>query len=241
MALAFSSFQKKRLIFEARFDESFIILDVFGTICNELSSRFKSLKPMQNLNLQTVLQNESVLAADNRFAISISPSKISATDYRPAASWEDSFDKIRDIFVITSEMGRLRTFSRIGTRFQYGMPCRDRKHLREKAREFGGVMIPRKVLFRIDPVSSAPTYKFEADDGELGYIVQLYPEEEKTEFTYPIGIDAPLPAQEKFSLTFDVDFFTVRPVSTESFEVSSWLRGWQRAINQDADSLLKMD
>jgi uncharacterized protein (TIGR04255 family) len=238
MALDFSSFQKTRLLFEARFPESFIISDVLGTICDQLSARFKSLKSLQNI--QNILQNESLYSADNRFAISISSTKLSITDFKPAASWDESFEAVREIFLVVSEFSRLRVFNRIGTRFQYSVSCKDRKTLRSRVGEFAGIALPKKSIFRIEPISSVASYKFEADDGDLGYIVQLYPEEEKLEYSLPIGATVDIPAKETFALMFDVDFFTVRPVSLESFDIMTWLRGWQRTLNQDADTFLKM-
>ena len=115
---------------------------------------------------------------------------------------------------------------------------------RKKAQDFGWAALPTKSLFRIEPRSVGPTFKLEVDDGELAYVAQIYPQEQKVAFLTTPDAAAVFGLKdvkkERYDLILDLDFATKKPVRMESFDTMSWLAGWQRAINQDAETFLNL-
>jgi hypothetical protein len=87
---------------------------------------------------------------------------------------------------------------------------------------------------------SAPS---SADDGELGYVLQLYTGEIKFEFNPApdvVALDVKVEDKTTHQLIIDLDFMTKKPIKVESFDVNHWLIGWQRAVNRDTDDMLNL-
>jgi hypothetical protein len=98
-------------------------------------------------------------------------------------------------------------------------------------------------LFRVKPENHLPSLKLEVDDGEIGYLAQVYVVEKKIDMTSPpdaIALGAESIQRSQVSIMLDVDFSTKAPIPVESFDIHVWLSGWQRALNKDADRLLNV-
>jgi hypothetical protein len=114
---------------------------------------------------------------------------------------------------------------------------------RRKAQAMFPTATPKKRLFALDPSCIAPALKIEGDDGELGCTAQVYPREQKVEFTPPpdaaaMGVETT--DKTVYELVFDVDLFTKKFVKLESFETKSWLMGWHKSVTRDADAFLSL-
>jgi hypothetical protein len=46
--------------------------------------------------------------------------------------------------------------------------------------------------------------------------------------------------KQMFHLILDLDFYSKKPMASESFDAKSWLMGWNRAITRDADASLDL-
>ena len=232
----FSSFNKRLLIFEVRFDEAYSLWDHSGAIWTSLQPYFKTLKAGD------VRPDQQTFSGDQRFNIQVSLNRISLTDFIPDASWERSFEVIEGCFKEASVILNLRVLTRVGTRFQYAIETKSIEDARKRATEYGWAVSPGK-LFQVEPKSVGPTFKLEVDDGEMGYIAQVYPEQRMLDIAPPpdalaFGIEGIRKSANE--LVVDLDFMTKKPMPIESFEVKRWLMGWQSAVNRDANKFLNL-
>jgi hypothetical protein len=137
----------------------------------------------------------------------------------------------------------IQVFTRLGMRCLYVIECKSLQEAQEKAQAAAPNSVPRKQMFSIRPNSVSPTFKTEVDDGELGYNAQIYAREQKMDFAPPPdAIVAGLEKVEKqlFHLILDLDFYSKKPMASESFDTKSWLMGWNKAITRDADAFLDL-
>jgi hypothetical protein len=232
----FSSFQKRQLIFEARYDDAYLLWDRTGVLWTSLQQFFKTLKRGE------VRPDRQTFHADGRFNIQITLNRVSFTDFAPDASWEKSFQVVESCFLEAVAILGVRVLNRVGTRFQYAVETKSIEDARKRATEYGWAIFPGK-LFQIDPTSVAPAFKIEADDGEIGYIAQMYAQERKVEMDPPPdALAAGLEAVKKSvsELLIDLDFMTKKPMPIESFNIKAWLTGWQSAVNRDVNKFLNL-
>ena len=238
MPPAFSSFRKRQLTLEMRHDEAFLLWDFAGRIWQTLGSHFRDLKSRQ------ASPNETIFFADGRYALNVSLQRASVTDFAPTSTWDDTNKTLAAFVSVVSEALNLRTLTRVGARFMYALEFKSLEDARKKAQDFGWAALPTKSLFRIEPRSVGPTFKLEVDDGELAYVAQIYPQEKKVAFLTTPDAAAVFGLKdvkkERYDLILDLDFATKKPVRMESFDTMSWLAGWQRAINQDAETFLNL-
>jgi hypothetical protein len=236
VALAFSSFQKRQITFEIRYDDAYALWDVAGELRSALRSKFIRIH-----NGQTQPDGQT-FHADGRFTILTALQRSGVTDFQPGASWEKSFEIIRAAHRLVAQMLELTVLTRIGTRFQYAAPAKSLADARKRVAQHSWASAPDK-LFQIEPTSIAPALKIEADDGELGYVAQLYAQERQVTLdASPDMIAAGIEAVDKKvpEVMLDFDFMTKQPMPIEAFNVDQWLDGWQRAINRDAEAFLNM-
>lgn len=212
-----------------------MLWDHAGSLWSDIRSLFKDFKHRQ------VTPNEVFFHADGRFDIVVALERFAITDYDPKGSIDRTAEVASQVYrCVTRHLG-LRVFTRIGTRMYYVLEFKTPEEARRKAREFGLTYVPPVPLFGVVPGSVSPTFKVDVDDGEIGYTAQLYTVERKMDFNPPPEFaNSPIKRIEdtRHELMLDVDFFTKKPIGVESFEMTEWLAGWNRAANSDMNKLL---
>jgi hypothetical protein len=230
-----SSFQRTQVTLELRFDEAFLLWDRTGALWEAVRRQFRTLKHSQ------VTPNQTTFTGDNRFALSVSLDRASITDHKPSAGATSTVDVMSKFTAVVLEHLEVSVLKRVGTRFIYSHRCKSSEDARAKLAEamplgFGGAS-----FFNIKAERFAPHVKFDVNDGELGYTIQFHSNEKKFEFSPPPEmsmLNLELRDETVHELQLDLDFFTMQPLPTESFDAHVWLTGWNKSISRDADSLL---
>lgn len=233
----FSSFRRKQIAYELRYDNAYLLWDRTGWIWTHLKSH------VGNLTTNTVSPNRTVFFADGRYSLSVSLDRASIIDERPEASADSTFELITAFSEIVLSGLEVAILTRAGTRFQYSIECRNLNEAKNIVNSMHMTVNPNKKLFNIEPASIAPAYKVEVNDGALGYIFQAYAQELVLQLEPLPDIISLIGAAEKkvtSQFVIDIDFMTKNPLPVESFDAKTWLSGWQKAINRDMDAMLNL-
>jgi hypothetical protein len=236
-AIPFASFKKKQLTLEVRYGEAYLLWDNAGAVSNRLRKLFKDFKNAG------AAPNRVAFNADQRYVLNVELNRAAIIDHIPDRNPDKTFDLFSDFADLVTATLEVHVFDRIGTRFLYSLECKSAEEARTAAKSFGLVATPTRELFNIKPTSMNPGFKVEADDGELGYVLQLYTGEIKFEFNPApdvVALDVRVEDKTTHQLIIDLDFMTKKPMKVESFDVKTWLMGWQRAVNRDTDDMLNI-
>jgi hypothetical protein len=225
------------VIFELRYGEAYALWDRAGALWSSVGRLFKSMKN------SSAGPNQVVFSADDRYVLSVMLDRISITDYMPKGGAEVVYEPLAAFAGMAIGLLDIQVFTRVAMRQIFAIECRSLDDARQKARDSAPQGLPTKTLFGVVPKSVGPTFKIEADDGELGYSAQIYAREQKMDFLPPPeALVAGLLKSEKeiFHLMLDVDVFTKKPIARESFDPKAWLLGCNKAITRDADAFLDL-
>ncbi len=234
--LTFSSFQKSQIIFEVRYDGAYLLWDRAGSLGDFISRVFRDVRT------ERAAPNQQVFFSGKRFTLSVQFDRASITDFSPGSSWGESFEAFEKLYGGVLDHLQLRMLNRVGTRFQYSRRFKSMEEARKQLDLFPWAIKPNSEIFRIRPDQVCSNLKVEGDDGEIGYTAQVYAATKRFELQVPpeaAALGADDLKHELSEIIFDVDCMTKKPIAVESFHVGEWLTGWQRAINKDADSLLR--
>jgi hypothetical protein len=136
----------------------------------------------------------------------------------------------------------IKVLERVGARYVYSLSCKSLEEARLKAAEAIPALSASPKLFNISATSYGPSIKLEADDGELGFVAQLFTQEKKFEFNPPpdlseiTGLEKS--EQKTYELVLDFDLATKKPIRVEAFDARAWLLGWNKILSKDADAFL---
>jgi hypothetical protein len=232
-----SSFRRSQVTLELRYDEAFQLWDRTGSLWRELQRHFKSLKHNQ------VSPNQSTFVADNRFVLSVSLTNAVITDHKPTGGASNTVQAMSTFAEAVVEELQIPVLKRVGTRFIHSLRCKDADEVRVKLSEALPVRFAAAALFNVTATHITPSLKLDINDEELGYTAHLHAIEKRYDLEPPpdlseLNLDHG--SQTINEMVFDVDFFTMRPLPTESFEPSVWLNGWNKTILRDADKLLDL-
>lgn len=230
---AFSSFYKRQLTVELRYEPAYLIWDRAGTMWSEIARSFKNFKHTQ------VSPNLVVFQGDDRFDIAVGLERLAITDLEPHST-EKTAGLCDDIADLVTQFLNIGVLNRVGMRAQHAIKAETLDDAKRMVREFDLIAVPSVSLFSIEPKNVAPVYKIEVDDGEMGYIAQLYAEERKLEFTPKANMKMDPIHQSVCELVLDIDCFTKKSVRLESFNLGKWMSSWQKAINADMNKFLNL-
>jgi hypothetical protein len=236
-SLPFASFEKQDITFELRFSQAFALWDRAGALWRSVGSNFTKLVHAK------VSPNDILFTADARYTLNVALDRAAITDSLPERRPEKCFDLMSSFAAAVIDILEVQTLERIGTRFKYALPCSSLDDARAKVADLGLVAVPQKMMFNVNASNVGPSFKIEGDDGEIGYIVQIYPHQRKFEFTPSPEMRAlNIEVAEKtlYEVMLDLDFSTKKPMPVESFNAKSWLAGWHKVVNRDAEAVLSM-
>jgi hypothetical protein len=194
------------------------------------------------MKLQSANPGQVAFVADNRYILIVAIDRITFTDHL-FASGNECQKLFAECAGIVLPLLEVSVINRVGTRINMFSP---RKELAEAQREmcaFNLMKLPGRKLFDTEPKVISPSYKIEVNDGELGYTLQVTAQTRKVELTpSPDVKDMDVEAIDKtqHEILFDVDFYTMKPVSVDSFNVEKWLERCTRELNRDAETILNL-
>jgi hypothetical protein len=179
--------------------------------------------------------------ADDRYVLSAGLGRSSLVDHKPAGGAEKLVEKVAVFANKVLEVLEITVLDRVGFRYLFSLPCDSLEEAREKSRTSVAVLPSQTRLFGVEPRSFGATVKLEADDGDFGYLAQLYPQEKSFDFNPPPDVaESGLErrAQKLSQLVLDLDFSTKKPLRVDAFDCEAWLLSWTKAVNRDADAFL---
>jgi hypothetical protein len=230
-----SSFQRTQITLELRFEEAFVLWDTTGAVWETVRRQFKTLKHAH------ISPSQTAFNGDNRFALIVALDRAVITDHKPSGGATSTFDVMSKFAETVLHMLQVTVLKRVGTRFIYSLRCKDAEDARAKLAKALPLSFGGAEFFNVKPERAAPLLKVDVGDGELGYTVQLNANERKYEFAPPPEVSVlnlELHDETFHELVLDFDFFTTRPMPTESLDIRVWLSGWNKAIGRDADHFL---
>lgn len=230
-----SSFQRLSVTLELRFDEAFVLWDTTGDLWQTVRRQFKTLKSAQ------VTPNQTSFHADNRFTLVVALDRTVITDHKPSGGAAGTFDAMTKFVDVVTRQLQVRVLNRVGTRFIYSIRCKDLDEARAKLAKALPLNLGGTTFFNIKPEYVSPLLKFDVNDGELGYSVQVNANERKYNFDPPpevVALNLEARNEAIAELMLDIDLFTVKPIPTESFDIQVWLSGCNKSVSRDADKLL---
>lgn len=231
----FSSFQRAQVTMELRYADAFILWDRTGTIWREIEHQYKSLRNTG------AAPNLATFIADERFGLSVGINQAVITDHKPSGGANSTTEAMGGFAKVVIGCLEIPVLKRVGTRIIHRMRCKSAEDARSKLEAALPIKASKTPFFNIQPERFSPHLKLDVNDGELGYTVQFHANERTFEFEPPPEVsDFELATARKTigELVLDFDFYTMKPIPTESFDASVWVSGWHKSINKEADRVL---
>jgi hypothetical protein len=229
---SFSDFEFEQITFEIRYDDAYCLWDCAGELWGAVKREIGALSASDKVS-----PNTQSFTAAGRYGLNVTTAQSGISDHRPTAK-ETKLPVFMSIVVKHLE---IRSLNRIGLRSQYILPVKDMEAGQEFVRSLNLTAMPSTKLFDVNPNLKNPFYQMEVTDDDFGYTVRIGTRKQNVEFSPPPNLYQ-LKAQsiEQFNVLLDLDLYTMKPVSGDVFEPTSWLEKWMKVTKSDLPKVLEL-
>lgn len=231
--LKFADFTLKRAIYEARYENAYLLWDFTGRIWNAMGKVF------QNINMSKVEPNMTTCFADNQYELSVKIDRAHIIDLKPKSNLKDFIEKASDFVEIISELIEIKYFNRIGFRSIYIKEFESKKAAADEMLSSNLLEFSNEKHFNIEGVIQLPKYSFIWEGKSVSARITLNAQEKNINFEPPLDTEELKPINiKKNELAFDIDYFTTGGVKSGQLNVKEWISQAHHAIKRDAQGYL---
>lgn len=235
-SLDLSDFLFERIAFNADYQTAFLHWDRAGSIWSGVRRKWPDIKILD------VNPSKTVCSLQGRFELAIQLERTIVVDYNPNYDM-NHFTEIIDSFLgILVKMLEISDYTRLGLRLVYFMECQDIETASLKVLNTNLVNLPKpksEKIYGIGGKPLYPEYSVRWEGKSIAATVRLKAETRKIEFSPPLVIKDLSPiSKEKYGITFDVDYFTLAPVSVAQFSPKEWVGQVSHFVRRDSTEFL---
>ncbi len=225
----FSDFYLRRLIFEIRYDQAFVLWDRAGGIARRLTTLWPGLKLAEGVPNHQVLKGQNV-------DISTGLGASHCILFRPQ-SFIEHVEQMNKTLAIWVEELEIEKFARIGTRAIYSKDAKSEDEAGAMIAGLALLNIPQSVLRHQTPAHAALVRLNWRDDAVTTQVL-IQAEKQTMELDAAREVPGWDEKREVFRINFDVDRATRGDTERSKFRLSDWLEGVRQTIARDANKLL---
>jgi len=234
--LGLESFNLHAAAFELRHEPAFLHWDRAGAIWYDMAAKFPALKNIQAQPGITVFQ------IGNSYQLTVELNKLTVRASRPADSLQVMGDLTNRLVEVCAFHLKYTDFLRVGLRTIYH---RDYDSLTLATEAFLGLSLirsPQKAPFVSNGKPTTPEYTLGWENDDVGATVRVKGERRGVQYDVPFGWESSEPKnEERFSLIFDVDYYTKASVALSQLRPSEWMTQAFRTIHRGARDILEQE
>ncbi|MEN6373832.1 MAG: hypothetical protein ABFD75_03485 [Smithella sp.] len=214
---------------ELRYDKAYIIWDRAGFFWSEISLNWPDSK------INQVEPNISRFIINDRFDLMLSLDRSHIIDLKPTSSLKE-FTEYASIFLnLVMESLNISKLTRIGFRLVYNKYFPDKNRAADTLVSTKMMVVPQGKIFNIQGKVVQPKYSLTWEGESTAAKVTLFTREKKIEITVPPGVeDVHSINITKYELIYDIDYYTISPVSRGQFNVKDWIEQAYQLIKRDS-------
>lgn len=228
-----SSFRLDSAVLEIRYDNSFLLWDRAGSIWNSFTKKHPELK------IEQAEPNKQRFTDGKSFEYQIETNRAHVSEKRPSSAL-DKFKNFSDHLcsAVSKEM-EIEVFERVGFRIQYFLVCKDQENALSAFLNMNLLRPPNEKVFGIEGNVKEGGLNIRIEDEEIGTIVRIQVIKRKIHFNAPIEVPELESVEvEEWGVTFDVDYYTVRPIMVSQFKVRDWIEHTHRLVRRDSSAFI---
>lgn len=231
--LNLSDLRLSQAVLEVRHETAYQLWDYSGRLWASVA------RIWPNLVADTVQPNLTTFHLDNRYQLSISMDKAYILDTIPTPNLQDFIEKANDFIKIIIQFLNIEYFKRIGFRLVYEKYFQTKEEAAAAMLSTKMIMVPEGPHFAIKGKVSLPKYSIRLEGESIGARILLEAREKKVDFDAPPGMQELTSIHiTKNILAYDIDYFTLSPVSTGQLNIIEWLKQSYHLIKRDSKSFL---
>lgn len=234
-SLDFTQLKLVSATIEIRYDTAYILWDRAGLIWSKASLKWQDLK------INQADPNTTRFIINDRFDLLVSLDRIHIIDSKPTANLKE-FIEYADIFInLVMESLDIAKLTRIGFRLIYNKYFPDKNMAAEALVSSKMMVVPKSKFFNIQGKVLSPVYSLIWEGESTAVKVTLSARDKKVEFNAPPGLEeVPSVNVTKHDVLYDIDYYTIKPVSKGQFNVREWIEQTYQLIKRDSKYFMSL-
>jgi hypothetical protein len=219
---------------ECRYEDAYLLFDKTGAICRELKLKWPESKLQEASPAKTVFRIGS-----ESFTLELKSSLVLSSS--PDSSLQQFSENAECFFALLQEQLKISAYTRLGCRVIFKKDVKSHGDAVELFRQTKLIRLPSRKVFGAGPATSDLTYSARFQSDQLGALVRVATETLHLEFEPPLGAEDVIKPvkEEKHSLVYDVDYYTVAIVDVAQLRFREWLKQAMHAIRRDSAEFLE--
>jgi hypothetical protein len=230
-SLDLSSFKKKSITFEFRYEPAYLLWDRAGAVWSNLKQNWA------NLQVIDAKPNLTSFRVGEEFALEIGIDKAHITFF--GLKHLDVAEPFEQFLYIVRKTLELKTYSRLGYRVIYEKKFKTKEDSTQLFKDMGVVNFPQGQLFNIAGEVYNPELSYKWEDEKIGLRVLLKSVVQNVKFDAPPGIEELQTIDiENNLLIVDFDYYTKAETTPGQIKLSEWIKQIVHFINRDSKYFL---
>lgn len=225
--LRFSDLALRTVTLEVRYEPALYFWDRAGQIWEDIRAA------LGNVKLKSAEPGNTSFDVGQNVSVTIGLEAAHITSY--TSKLDDLSECAEKVIGIMLRHLRIASFTRVGGRFIYVKDYPDAESAASSLLSLGNVFVPSGKHFGIAGGASHPEYKIRWEGEATGIYVQLGAFSRKLEFEAPRESKLLKSLVESHHVvSFDLDYYTRKPVEVEKLRVRDWLDNVVHLIRRDS-------
>lgn len=230
-SLDLSSFKKKSVTFEFRYEPAYLLWDRAGAVWSNLKQYWADLQVID------AKPNLTSFRAGEEFALEIGIDKAHITSF--GLKHSDITEPFEQFLYIVRKTLELKTYSRLGYRVIYEKKFRNKEDSTQQFKDMGIVNFPQGQLFNIAGNIYNPELSYRWEDEIIGLRVLIKSVVQNVKFDAPPEIEELKTIDiENNLLVIDFDYYTKAATTPGQIKLSDWIKQIVHYINRDSKYFL---
>lgn len=219
----------KHATIEIRYDTAYTLWDRAGLIWSKASSEWS------NLRILEAAPNVTKFILNDRMELQVTLDKAHLIDLKATSSLKE-FIEFAEIFInLVTKSLEINKFTRLGFRLNYFKNFPDQASAADALLACKKIVIPEGKHFNIQGKVLLPRYSFTWQGESTAIRVSLSAQDRKIDFNVSPGVEELPPVHiEKHEIIYDVDYYTLNPISKGQLNVKDWIEQAYHLIKRDS-------
>lgn len=225
-----ADFKMRQIVFEIRYDSTYVLWDRAGAIAKEITRLWPSLELDEGKPNNQVFSDDQVTVSTG-----LSSSYISIKQPKNILEFAEQIATTTDVWISLLELQRI---TRVGTRVMYAKEYDTREQAGKAVIDLGLVNFPASPFFNHKEMPKQCDLRLYWE--EEGFQTQVIVKPERHELKVVGGLpDRPVEKKRESSdvVLIDIDRATRGTVELSRFYVVEWLKGMNHLVSRDMDRI----
>lgn len=234
MSLHISQFKLKKVAYEVRYRDAFLLFDRTGILLEDARKKWPTIK------LESAEPKISAFKIDYRYSLQIKIDSAAIIAYNPKPSLEEFIEDAKSFETLVRKTLEIVEYTRVGFKPTYHKEYKNKESATEDIVSSLGLKNISGKHFNIEGILSNITYEHRWEDDLFGLASQLWSEERTWDFNPPLEAEGLKPEKTtQTSIKYSPDYYTRKSISVNKLDTRIWIENAFHMIKRDSKVFLE--